>query len=471
MRSLLRRVAAALRAWKPVPDRLAALLRSSRRGGPAYLRLCHELGLPARAAAALQAAPAASVPVATQIRQAALAGRSELAVELGQRLARQYPAQRVPRRDLKAVVSCLAPLSGDTALALIRASGVANAAEPALLLQRGDAEAAARRLRDLAALLGPQRWLLWANLQPAHADKLVGLNRCLAEHGLSPVGLRGGGTTLSVANLEGRVQAPRASAGAPLLSVVMTCYDSATHLDAALRSVLRQDHANLELIAIDDGSRDDTWRRLQTASAADPRIRAVRLSANVGTYAAKNVGLALARGEFVAFQDADDWSHPERFSRCVRMLLAHPRRIAVSALYVRLQDDGLFWSSKVWPLLRWTPNSIVFRRVPVAQRIGAFDEHRFGADSEFAARLLQAFGGRAVRRLAQPLILAARRDNSLMTSQATGLDPQGRSAARAAYQEAWTEELLERVRTGASLHRQARVGTAALIAETAERSA
>lgn len=403
-----------------------------------------------------------------RISHAVLTGQTEAALALGKALARDYPPRGLQRAELQTIVACLARLSVDTTLDIARASGQAHAAEPALLLQRGEAAAAEQRLGELAVLLGPQRELLRANLQPFPSEKLAGLNRCLAEHDLSPVALIDASRPLSVANLKTAAAHGRRRDGGPLLSVVMTCYDSASHLDAALRSVFDQERAHLELIAVDDGSSDDTWQRLQAAARADPRLRAVRLHRNVGTYAAKNVGLALARGEFVAFQDSDDWSHPQRFSRCLDVLLERPELVAVSALYVRLQDDGQFWSAKVWPLLRWSSNSVVFRRAALANKVGAFDEHRFGADSEFVARIKQAFGARAVRRLDLPLILLARRANSLMNAHATGLDAQGRSQVRVDYQEAWTEDLLERVRTGASLHRSAGVGNLDLIAETTQ---
>jgi glycosyltransferase involved in cell wall biosynthesis len=244
----------------------------------------------------------------------------------------------------------------------------------------------------------------------------------------------------------------------------MTCYDCAPYIDSAIRSVLDQAHGNLELIAVDDASRDNTWERLEAAAAMDDRVRAIRLQGNVGTYAAKNVGLALAQGEYLAFQDADDWSCPERFSRCMELLRRRPWVEAVVCEYVRLQDDGHFWSSLVWPLQRRTPNSVLFRRRVLA-RLGFFDEHRFGSDSEFVARLQAAFGPRALYRLAQPLIVAAKRDNSLMTAPSTGLDTLGRSQARADFQEAWTEQLLRRALGGESFHRSAQRGTPALIAE------
>lgn len=464
LRARARRLAAAVRLAVHGPPllRLIRLLRRGQAQGREYVDLCLQLGLSARAATALQAAPAPRTHPSQPVRLAVLLGQAGDALAQARALLARLPEATLSGRELDAVVNTVAPLDAALALALLQAAGRPAAAEPALRLQLGDLAGAAAALQRLGAAAGPQRWLLQANLQADTAAKLAGLNHFLAEHGLAGVQLRDAGAPLSVAQLASSGATPAPVRRGKLLSVVMTCFDCAPYVDAAIGSVLAQTHAALELIVVDDASRDDTWARLQAAAAADARVRAVRLQRNVGTYAAKNVGLALARGDWLAFQDADDWSCPERFARCIALLQRRPWLQAVACEYVRLQDDGLFWSSLVWPLQRRTPNSIVFRR-RVLERIGFFDEHRFGSDGEYVARLLASFGPRALHRLPQPLIIAARRANSLMTAPGTGLDASGRSQARADFQQAWTEALLQRALAGASHHRAAVDGTPALI--------
>lgn len=462
-----RRLVAAMRLAIEGPPllRLIRLLRRGITSGREYTDLCLQLGLAARAAAALERTPAAESRPSLPIRLAALQGRTGHALDLAGALAASLPGLPVSRREVDAVVSCVSPLSAETALTLIRAGGRPHPAEPALLLRLGDHAASAQRLAALGPLLGPQRWLMWANEQASPSGQLEGLNRFLACHGLAAVALRDPSLPLSVGNIAARDTAAAPPSGTGRISVVMTCYDCAAYVDVAIRSVLDQTHRDVELIAVDDASNDDTWDRLVAATQADERVKAVRLRRNVGTYAAKNVGLSLARGDFLAFQDADDWSCPERFALGLALLRRRPWLQAVGCEYVRLQDDGRFWSSLVWPLQRRTPNSVLFRR-RVLDRLGAFDEHRFGSDSEFVARLLAAFGPRSLHRLGLPLIVAARRDNSLMTAASTGLDTSGRSQARADFQEAWTEALIQRALAGGSHHRPADQGTADLIAES-----
>ncbi len=96
----------------------------------------------------------------------------------------------------------------------------------------------------------------------------------------------------------------------PAISIVMPCYNGARHLAQSVASVQAQTRADWELIIVDDGSRDDSWQVMQVLAAADPRILPLQ-QANAGAAAARNNGLAHARGRLLAFLDADDTWRPE----------------------------------------------------------------------------------------------------------------------------------------------------------------
>lgn len=121
----------------------------------------------------------------------------------------------------------------------------------------------------------------------------------------------------------------------PEVSVVMPCFNAERHLPASVGSVLAQSFPNWELIAVDDGSRDGTleWLRAQT----DPRIR-VHAQPNLGASAARNAGLGLARGDFVAFLDADDTWATDFLQKMASALAAHPE---VVMAYCGWQNLGL----------------------------------------------------------------------------------------------------------------------------------
>jgi glycosyltransferase involved in cell wall biosynthesis len=90
----------------------------------------------------------------------------------------------------------------------------------------------------------------------------------------------------------------------PLVSVVLPTYNRAATLPRAISSILHQGYDNLEILVIDDGSTDNTTEAM--ARITDPRVRYVPLEKNMGASRARNAGLRLARGDYIAFQDSDD---------------------------------------------------------------------------------------------------------------------------------------------------------------------
>ena len=107
----------------------------------------------------------------------------------------------------------------------------------------------------------------------------------------------------------------------PLVSVLMPIYNGAADLRKALDSVLSQTFGDFEVIAINDGSKDDSAALLNAVD--DPRVRVIHQD-NMGLAATLNRGLSMARGALIARQDQDDLSHPERFARQVSFLQSNP---------------------------------------------------------------------------------------------------------------------------------------------------
>ena len=107
----------------------------------------------------------------------------------------------------------------------------------------------------------------------------------------------------------------------PELSVLLPVYNGASHLREAIESILSQTYADFELIVIDDGSTDDSLSILE--EYADSRIR-VFSHTNRGLAASLNRAIGLAKGRYVARQDQDDVSLPQRFEKQVRFLKEHP---------------------------------------------------------------------------------------------------------------------------------------------------
>ena len=116
----------------------------------------------------------------------------------------------------------------------------------------------------------------------------------------------------------------------PRVSVLMVTYCNATYLDEAIASVLAQTMADLELIAIDDGSPDETPAILARHADRDPRV-VVHRQENRGIGGAMNKALALARSDYVAILDGDDAMEPERLGIQADYLDQHPEIAAVGS--------------------------------------------------------------------------------------------------------------------------------------------
>jgi glycosyltransferase involved in cell wall biosynthesis len=127
----------------------------------------------------------------------------------------------------------------------------------------------------------------------------------------------------------------------PLISVILPVKNAVPTIDSALHSVLTQTCPTFEVLAIDDGSTDGTSEKLHAAARGDPRVRVLSGSGS-GTTAALIQGMASARGTFVARQDADDLSMPERFDRQVAFLDEHPGVCAVGTAALVVNEGGQY---------------------------------------------------------------------------------------------------------------------------------
>jgi glycosyltransferase involved in cell wall biosynthesis len=138
----------------------------------------------------------------------------------------------------------------------------------------------------------------------------------------------------------------------PLVSVVVPAYDAAAYLPATLASALAQTHARHEIIVVDDGSTDDT---LGTLAPFRSRIRYVRQE-NAGPGAARNRGIAMACGDYIALLDADDTWLPETLAAQLDVFARHPESGLVACDGVMVDGDTVVWDHLLrGPLARRIP--------------------------------------------------------------------------------------------------------------------
>lgn len=118
------------------------------------------------------------------------------------------------------------------------------------------------------------------------------------------------------------MSAPERSAFLPLLSVVIPVHNGAQWLGETLDSIYAQSEPNFEIVLVDDASTDHLQQVLD--QHPDNRLQLVRLSSNVGVSSARNLGVRLARGRYIAFCDADDLCQPQRFELQLNFLEKNP---------------------------------------------------------------------------------------------------------------------------------------------------
>jgi len=122
------------------------------------------------------------------------------------------------------------------------------------------------------------------------------------------------------------------------VSVLVPAYNSAATLPRAVRSVVTQDLSDLEILIVNDGSRDETGDVAAAQAARDVRIRVISLPRNRGKPAAMNIGISEARGRWIAVLDADDWYAPDRLSTLIAAAEQHQAELVADNQF--LYDEG-----------------------------------------------------------------------------------------------------------------------------------
>lgn len=124
-----------------------------------------------------------------------------------------------------------------------------------------------------------------------------------------------------------------------MLSVVMPVYNTAPEmLDRSVKSLLAQTYQDMEIVLVDDGSGEETCRKLEELAAQDTRIRVLHQE-NRGASAARNAGIRAAKGRYLALMDSDDEIAPDAYKDTIRKLRQADADAAVFG-FCRISDDG-----------------------------------------------------------------------------------------------------------------------------------
>ena len=219
-----------------------------------------------------------------------------------------------------------------------------------------------------------------------------------------------------------------------MISVIIPTYNRASFIGEAIRSVLNQDYFKrraaahrMELLVIDDGSDDDTAEGVRSFG---DRVAYHRFP-HRGVSPARNTGLELARGEFIAFLDSDDLWKKKKISVQMEFMEANPEAVACYTEEVwmrrgehlnphekhRKHSGWIF--DKVLPLCLLSLSSGLFRK-KVFEEIGCFDEELPACeDYDFGIRLAHKF---PLHLIPQPLIIKRGGHQDQLSHQFWGMD-------------------------------------------------
>ncbi len=191
-----------------------------------------------------------------------------------------------------------------------------------------------------------------------------------------------------------------ASENPPKISVIMGVWNARACVGRAVESILGQTFGDFEFLIVDDGSDDGSGEELEEFARRDRRVRIIR-QANAGLTCALIAGCAEARGEWIARQDADDWSEPARFEKSLDVARRHPACTMVSSWTdyrgpsgelldeIRRPEDPAKATDGLLHRRLGPPahGSVMFRRDAYLSAGGYRREFYFGQDSDLWLRM------------------------------------------------------------------------------------
>ncbi|MEJ0001288.1 MAG: glycosyltransferase family A protein [Verrucomicrobiota bacterium] len=176
---------------------------------------------------------------------------------------------------------------------------------------------------------------------------------------------------------------------APLVSIVIPCFNQGRFVKRTIASILRNSYRPVEIIVVDDGSKDDSAAVVQAMQGRFPEVN-LQLKENGGVSSARNYGIQKAQAELIAFLDADDLFYPDTLSKRMEVLIEEdePDLLGVFCPVVvvnekgdplmrtplfkpRLPNDRLYYSTT--PHCPFIPSSAIVKKSKMLA-CGLFDE-------------------------------------------------------------------------------------------------
>jgi len=220
----------------------------------------------------------------------------------------------------------------------------------------------------------------------------------------------------------------------PLVSVIIPCFNVEKYVEKAITSILNQTYKNLEICVIDDASTDDTLQKIK--SFEDQKIKVIALKENTQKIGAVNEVLKKVQGDYIAFQDADDWSEPNRIEKqlkeffndeqlgicftnykCIGAQTSLENKISLTN--EELRDEFLNFYKKDSFMQPTVCGTMMISRAALQKTKGyhSYFSGRVAEDIQWVYRILKDFKGIAIDK---PLYNYRQRDRSFTQIQSTG---------------------------------------------------
>ena len=188
-----------------------------------------------------------------------------------------------------------------------------------------------------------------------------------------------------------------------VVSVIIPTYNRSRYILESIESILAQTYSCYEIIIVDDGSTDNT-REILMPLVKEDTIQYI-YQQNQGEASARNHGINVAKGKYIAFLDSDDLFIPTKLKKQVEFLDTHPEVAFVHSCYSKFRDSGIDLgyrdtskiTGKVYPdiLLKWAPLIAVpsvLVRAKVLSELGGFDTNlRWGTDLDMWRRITKRY--------------------------------------------------------------------------------
>lgn len=196
------------------------------------------------------------------------------------------------------------------------------------------------------------------------------------------------------------------------VSVIVPTFNNGKYIKQCIESLLNQTYSNIEIIVVDDCSTDDTAKIINLID--DKRLVYYKLNQNLGAYFARSYGILKSTGDYLTFQDSDDFSNEKRIEIQLSAMLEHKLLLSTSN-YIRIDEKmniiKLHGKYEKYGLI-----TLMFYR-SIIEKTGFYDITTRGGDAEFELRIRKLVDKKQTMHLALPTYIARSVEGSLTSNE------------------------------------------------------